>query len=70
MSSNEAYEYRIKSSEKNIEIAKDMYKLGHYDWSLFLWHLALEKILKAQISLKDKEIPLYGLRTARTFTHG
>ncbi|HCS78702.1 TPA: DNA-binding protein [Patescibacteria group bacterium] len=31
-------------------------KLKHYDWSLFFWHLALEKILKGLIT-KHEKIP-------------
>lgn len=43
-------------SEKDIKTAKDLFKLGHYDWSLFIWHLAIEKILKATIISLDKKI--------------
>lgn len=33
-----------------------MYKSGHYDWSLFIWHIALEKMLKVKIMNKSKEV--------------
>ncbi len=36
-------------AKKDRETAKDLFKLGHYDWCLFIWHLALEKLLKAQL---------------------
>lgn len=47
--------YLIKSV-KDIQTAKDLFKLKHYDWSLFIWHLALEKILKAKIVSLDKQV--------------
>lgn len=46
----------LLKAEKDIKTAKDLFKLGHYDWSLFIWHLSLEKILKAKIASLDKEI--------------
>lgn len=47
----------LENSEKNVTVATDMYKLGHYNWCLFMWHLAIEKILKAYLAKQDKEIP-------------
>lgn len=44
--------------EKDIQTAKDLFKLKHYDWSLFLWHLALEKILKVLL-LAQNQIIVY-----------
>lgn len=43
-------------SIKDRKTALDMYKLKHYDWCLFLWHLSLEKIIKASIIKNNKEI--------------
>lgn len=37
--------------------AEAMYTSGHYHWALFLWHLTLEKLLKALLTKKDHEIP-------------
>ena len=34
-----------------------MYRLGHYNWCLFMWHLAIEKVVKAYLAKQDKEIP-------------
>ena len=36
--------------------SKDLFKLKHYDWSLFVWHLAIEKILKAKIVSLNKVV--------------
>jgi len=47
----------LENSEKNVAVASDMYRLGHYNWCLFMWHLAIEKILKAYLAKQDKEIP-------------
>lgn len=47
----------IESAKKNVNVAEDMYKLGHYNWCLFMWHLAIEKLLKAIITAKDTEVP-------------
>jgi len=46
----------LLKAEKDIKTAKDLFKLKHYDWSLFIWHLAIEKILKAKIISLDKKI--------------
>ncbi len=43
-------------AKKDVETAKDLFKLGHYDWSLLIWHLAIEKALKAKILSLGKEI--------------
>ncbi len=46
----------ISSAEDNIKVANDMYKLGHYSWCLFMWHLATEKLLKALLVSEDNEV--------------
>lgn len=46
----------VLKSEKDIHTAKDLFKWKHYDWSLFVWHLILEKILKAKIVQLGKTI--------------
>ena len=43
-------------AEKDVETAKDLFEGGHYDWSLFIWHLAIEKALKAKILSLGGEI--------------
>lgn len=46
----------IFKAEKDIETAKDLFKSKHYDWSLFIWHLVIEKILKAKITSLGKTV--------------
>lgn len=38
-----------ESARRDRATAESLYKLKHYDWSLFVFHLALEKFLKALI---------------------
>ncbi|MBM2814153.1 MAG: hypothetical protein HW421_915 [Ignavibacteria bacterium] len=47
MSLEEHIEHWLKTSEKDLESASNMFSAGIYDWSLFVAHLALEKLLKA-----------------------
>lgn len=46
----------IFKSEKDVKTAEDLLKSGHFDWCLFIWHLAIEKLLKAKIISHNKEI--------------
>ena len=57
MTQTEAANHWIASAESNIPVAKDMFRMKHYDWSLFLWHLVIEKTLKGIIA-KHGEVPL------------
>lgn len=47
-----------ENANRNVGDAKDFFKIKHYDWSLFVWSLALEKIIKARIVELQKEVPL------------
>ena len=40
-------EYWLTESEKDLPVAESMLTNGHYNWSLFVGHLVLEKLLKA-----------------------
>lgn len=40
-------EYRLTELEKDLPVAESMLTNGHYNWSLFVGHLVLEKLLKA-----------------------
>jgi HEPN domain-containing protein len=40
-------EYWLTESEKDLPVAESMLANGHYNWSLFVGHLVLEKLLKA-----------------------
>jgi len=53
---NQKIKFWLDGSIKERKTALDLYKLKHYDWCLFLWHLSLEKIIKANIIDNNKEI--------------
>lgn len=40
---------------RHIATANSLYDSGHYDWALFMWHLALEKTLKARMITQNKD---------------
>jgi len=44
-------------AEKETKTADDLFNSGHYDWCLFMWHLAIELIIKAKIVAIGKEYP-------------
>jgi len=46
----------LLKAKKDVETAEDLYKSRHYDWCLFIWHLAVEKALKAKILSLNKPI--------------
>jgi len=46
----------LLKAEKDVETAEDLYKSKHYDWCLFIWHLVIEKALKAKILSLNKPI--------------
>ena len=46
----------LLSAEENRQTAFDMYKLKHYGWSLFIFHLSIEKLLKAHLVKNDQEV--------------
>jgi len=46
----------IFKSKKDVETAQDLYKSGHYDWVLFMLHIAIEKVLKAKLVSLGKQI--------------
>ena len=47
----------IDSSDKDYETMVDMYKTKHYNWSLFLGHLVIEKLSKAVYVKNKKKFP-------------
>jgi HEPN domain-containing protein len=47
MDNNIIIESWINSSDNDLLTMNDMYKTKHYDWALFIGHLAIEKLLKA-----------------------
>ena len=41
-----------KSAEENLKTASDLYNLKHYDWTLLIGQLSLEKLLKGLVVKK------------------
>lgn len=53
--------YLVESSDKDFITMNNLYKSKDYNWSLFVGHLVIEKLLKALVC-KEK-------RTFAPFTH-
>ena len=49
MSEHSGTEYWLKGTEMDFELAKRLFKLKYYVYSLYFCHLALEKALKSQV---------------------
>ncbi len=47
MTRQEHIKYWITASSHDLEAMETIFKSGRYDWSLFIGHLAIEKLLKA-----------------------
>lgn len=48
----------IESAEEDFQTAEGLIRLKHYHWALFLCHIAIEKVLKANyIKIKDQYPP-------------
>ncbi|MBU1110603.1 HEPN domain-containing protein [Patescibacteria group bacterium] len=57
-----AVNYWLKSAKRDQEAANDLLKLKHYHWCLFMWHLVIEKVLKAIIAARNNEhLPIHDL---------
>lgn len=56
MSNEQMIKNWLLKAKKDVETANDLYKSKHYDWCLFIWHLAIEKALKAKILSLNKPI--------------
>lgn len=50
-------EYWLEVSKDDLNSADSIFLSGNYDWSLYIAHLALEKILKAYYVFVENEIP-------------
>ena len=58
MTKNEHIEYWQQGAQHDFESAETIFNSGRYDWSLFIGHLALEKLLKSIfVSINDNENP-------------
>ena len=58
MKKKEAIAHWVDQAKRDVQTASDLFATGHYDWCLFMWHLAIEKSLKAKMIAQDKP-PLY-----------
>jgi HEPN domain-containing protein len=47
MKKEDVIKHWIKSADNDFPVMETLFEKGHYNWSLFLGHLILEKILKA-----------------------
>lgn len=47
----------MDGARRNANVASDSFKMKHYDWCLFFWHLVLEKTIKARIVQQSREVP-------------
>jgi len=56
MNKDEAVMVWINGTKRDKKMAEDSFVMKHYDWSLFFWQLVLEKVLKAVLLLREKEI--------------
>ncbi len=58
MKISEHIDYWIDSAEYDLESAFEIFKVGRYSWSLFIGHLALEKVLKAlYVKSNNNKVP-------------
>ncbi len=54
---NRLVEFWIKSAENDFETMLDLYKSKRFNWSLFIGHLVIEKLLKAYYIRQNNEYP-------------
>lgn len=47
MTKEEHINYWLESAEHDLETSDTLFQADKYDWSLFIGHLVLEKLLKA-----------------------
>ena len=58
MQNYEIVQYWYRSSQENLESMHRLFVANEYSWSLFLGHLALEKLLKAIYTQNhDADVP-------------
>lgn len=56
MGKDEVVSYWFDSAREDRKVALDLFRLGHYSWCLFMWHLVIEKILKGSLVKMDLEV--------------
>ena len=58
MTRSEHIKYWIESADHDLDTSNTLFESGKYDWSLFVGHLVLEKLLKAvYVQNNDNKIP-------------
>lgn len=57
MSTEEIAKHWLQSAEEDQKAAESLFESEHFHWSLFLWHLTIEKTLKAILTTQNQEIP-------------
>jgi HEPN domain-containing protein len=58
MTKSEHIKYWIESADHDLDTSNTLFEAGKYDWSLFVGHLVLEKLLKAvYVQNNDNKIP-------------
>lgn len=57
MNKEEVIKFWQNSAKRNFKSAQDLVKTKHNDWALFIYHLAIEKQLKALIVKANKKVP-------------
>jgi len=58
MTKIEAIMIWINGAKRDKKMVEDSFATKHYDWCLFFWQLVLEKLLKAILISRGKEIVL------------
>lgn len=64
ISQEEKLQYWLESAKNDQETAEKLFEANKFDWCLFLWHLVIEKLLKAVLTKENKEVPaIHDLKT-------
>lgn len=56
-SQGKAIRYWLESAQRDRETSRSLLQSKHYDWSLFIFHLGIEKLLKALIINTEQTPP-------------
>jgi len=56
---NNTLKYWIETSDEDFKVMNNLYKSGHYHWSLFIGYLVVEKLLKAIFVKKYNKPPVF-----------
>ena len=58
MENNKLIQYWVETSDDDYGAMNNLYKAGNYNWSLFIGHLVIEKLLKALYVSKNQDNPV------------